>query len=208
VLGAWCWVRSVLGSRGSGVRGVPRFGVRGVRGFARFGARRVRVPGSGRWPELCTTSDVAGARRPEELAAWHLAWELKQKVYAFTETGAAARDLDFRRDIRRAARSAPHNTAEGFYRYSPGDFAQFLNIARGSLGEVRDQLRHALDEKYLKDAEFAELLHLADRAIGANTNFQEYLRVAPAYFNRPRPRKRRPSPNQQRPNEQPPNHEP
>ena len=133
---------------------------------------------------------MAGARRPEELAAWVLAWELKQKVYAFTKTREAARDGDFCKDIRRAARSAPHNTCEGFYRFSPRDFAQFLSFARGSLGEVRDQLRHALDEKYLSDAEFSELLRLADRAIGANTRLQDYLRGAPDYFNRPRPRRR------------------
>jgi four helix bundle protein len=137
---------------------------------------------------------MAGARRLEELDTWQLARELKRKVYAFTETGPAAQDMDFRRDIRRAARSACHNTAEGFYRYSPGDFAQFLNFARGSLGEVRDQVQHALDENYLSTAAYAELRHLADRAIGANTNFQTYLRTAPTYFDRPRPRKRRASP--------------
>ena len=132
---------------------------------------------------------VAGARRPEDLAAWQLAWELKRKVYAFTKKPEAARDGDFCKDIRRAARSAPHNTCEGFYRFSPGDFAQFLSVARGSLGEVRDQVRHALDEQYLSEAEFAELLHLADRAIGANTKLQDYLRGAPDYFNRRRPRR-------------------
>jgi len=132
---------------------------------------------------------MAGARRPEELAVWQLAWQLKQKVFAFTRTGDAAKDIDFRKDIRRAARSAPHNTSEGFYRFSPRDFAQFLSIARGSLGEVRDQIRHARDEGYLSEAEFADLMHLNDRAIGANTRFQDYLRTAPDYFRRQRPRK-------------------
>jgi len=132
---------------------------------------------------------VAGANRPEELAAWQLAWELKQRVYAFTRTGEVARDRDFCTDIRRAARSAPHNTCEGFYRFSPADFAQFLSFARGSLGEVRDQLLHALDEKFLNDAQFAELLLLVNRAIGANTKLQAYLRTAPGYFARPRRKK-------------------
>ena len=138
---------------------------------------------------------MAGARRLEDLDTWQLARELKEKVYAFTETGPAAQDMDFRRDIRRVARSAPHNTAEGFYRYSPGDFAQFLNIARGSLGEVRDQIQHALDENYLSKSAFAELRQLVDRAIGANTSLQAYLRAAPSYFDRPRSRKHRANPN-------------
>src|SRR5204863_8698330 len=92
----------------------------------------------------------------------------------------------------------PHNTSEGFYRFSPRDFAQFLSIARGSLGEIRDQVRHARDEHYISDAEFAKLMHLTDRAIDANTRFQEYLRTAPDYFNRSRPRKR-PKPSSDQP---------
>jgi four helix bundle protein len=111
-------------------------------------------------------------------------------VYALTETSQASRDGDFCKDIRRAARSAPHNTSEGFYRFVPREFARFLTYARGSLGEVRDQLLHALDEKYISNAEFAELARLADRAIGANTRLQNYLRSAPDCFERPRKRKR------------------
>src|SRR2546425_1120169 len=101
---------------------------------------------------------MAPARRPEELVTWQLASSLKRRVYAFTETGPASKDVDFRKDIRRAARLAVHNTAEGFYRYSPTEFAQFLNIARGSLGEVRDQLTHAFDERHLTQSEFDELV--------------------------------------------------
>jgi four helix bundle protein len=132
---------------------------------------------------------VSGFRRPEEFDAWQLAWELKQRVFAFTSTGEASRDVDFCRDIRRAARSAPHNTCEGFYRFAPGEFTKFLGYAKGSLGEVRDQLKHAKEERYLSDAESAELTRLVDRAIGANTNLQAYLRTAPGYFKRTPPRR-------------------
>jgi four helix bundle protein len=83
-------------------------------------------------------SEKARGSRP-----WQLATELKQRVYAFTETGPASRDFKFRDEIRAAARSASDNTAEGFYRYAPREFNRFVNIARGSLGEVRNQLLHA-----------------------------------------------------------------
>ena len=115
------------------------------------------------------------AYKPEDLAAWQLAWEVKQRVYAFTETGRACVDLKFCDDIRRAARSAPFNTSEGFYRFAPLEFRRFLRTARGSLGEVRDQLRHAREANYIAPDEFEILFVLVNRAIGANTRLQNYL---------------------------------
>ena len=133
---------------------------------------------------------MAGARRPEELNVWRLGWELKRMVYAFTATLPASRDLRYCQDIRSAARSAPDLVAEGFYRFNPREFHRFLNDARASLGEVRNQLLHAKDEKYVSDQEFRDMFHLADRAIGAATKFQAYLRTCGSKVE-PRPRPRR-----------------
>ena len=110
---------------------------------------------------------MAGFKSPEEFDAWQLAWELKERVYAFTAKAPAVSDCKFCDEIRESARSAPDNISEGFYRFNPVDFANFVRIARGSLGEVRNQLRHARSEKYLNDAEFGEISHLCRRAIGA-----------------------------------------
>jgi four helix bundle protein len=132
---------------------------------------------------------MAGARRPEELDVWKLAWELKRRVYAFTSTVPASQDRKFCEDIRRAARSGPDNVAEGFYRFNPKEFHRFLNDARASLGEVRNQLLHAKDERQISDREFTEMIQFADRAIGAATNLQAYLRTcAPGRERRPQPR--------------------
>ena len=127
---------------------------------------------------------MSTAQRPEDLVVWQLSSELKQGVYAFTETGPASRDFEFRNDIREAARSALDNISEGFYRYVPREFNRFLNIARGSLGEVRNQLIHAHDARCVEDAQFKELFHLANRAIGALTKLQEYLRACPEFVDR------------------------
>src|SRR5437762_6622191 len=132
---------------------------------------------------------MASVRRPEEFMAWQLATRLKQEVYAFTETGPAARDLKFRDEIRKAARSAPDNICEGFYRYVPREFNHFLNIARGSLGEVRNQLCHSRGEQYLNETTFKNMFHLTNRAIGATTRLQEYLQSCPEFFER-RPMKK------------------
>ena len=92
-------------------------------------------------------------------------------------------------DTPAAARSAPDNISEGFYRFNPPDFANFVRMARGSLGEVRNQLRHAHARKYLNDEEFQELSRLCRRAMGACRGLRLYLLSLPKNFD-PRHNKR------------------
>jgi len=67
------------------------------------------------------------ARRYPDLECWQLANELKLRVYAFTAIEPAAWDRKYCAQIRDAARSAPRNIAEGFGRFWPREFAQFLD---------------------------------------------------------------------------------
>ena len=83
------------------------------------------------------SGSVAGLRRPEDFDVWQLAWELKQRVYAFTATLPASRDFRFCEDIRRAARSGPDNVAEGF----SGQSEEFhVPPRQASLGESEPAL--------------------------------------------------------------------
>ena len=61
--------------------------------------------------------------------------------------------------IRFNARPHPlwSNIAEGFERGSEKEFMQFLNIAKGSNGEVRSQLYVALDQEYMDEKTFNTL---------------------------------------------------
>ena len=82
---------------------------------------------------------------------------MRQEVYEASKTGPFARDIEMRSQIRGAALSAMDNIAEGFERGSNKEFAQFLNICKGSTGEVRSALYAALDENYLTEPEFEKL---------------------------------------------------
>jgi len=64
------------------------------------------------------------ARSFTDLDCWKLATDLKLGVYALIKSGDAARDFEFRNQIRNAAASAPRNIAEGFGRYQPREMSQ------------------------------------------------------------------------------------
>jgi four helix bundle protein len=70
-------------------------------------------------------------------------------VYLITKEGDFSKDFGLRDQLRRASVSVPTNVAEGFERYSRKDYLRFLNIAKGSAGEVRSLLRVALEVGYL-----------------------------------------------------------
>lgn len=66
-----------------------------------------------------------------------------------------------RDQIRRAVVSVMSNIAEGFERYRPTEFRQFLSMAKASCAEVRSQLYVALDVKHLTQDDFDRLQALA-----------------------------------------------
>ncbi|HTJ00808.1 MAG TPA: four helix bundle protein [Dongiaceae bacterium] len=88
---------------------------------------------------------------------WQEARKSVRAVHAASKQRAFYRDFGLREQIRRAAVSVMSNIAEGFERGSRKEFVQYLNIAKGSNGEVRSQLYVALDEEYLTEKEFVRL---------------------------------------------------
>lgn len=53
---------------------------------------------------------------------------------------------------------------------------QFLSVAKGSAGEIKAQCYAALDQHYLSDAEFAELITVIDSVTRLLGGLIEYLR--------------------------------
>ena len=106
-----------------------------------------------------------GVKTLEELQAYQAARALKLEVYRLVETNARInRDLRFRDQLMDAAASAEMNVAEGFRRFSAGDFSRFLKIARGSVEETCRWIQDGVDRQHLTAAEVATALQLGDRA--------------------------------------------
>ena len=100
---------------------------------------------------------MATIHRFEDIEAWKKGRELRKAVYHQSKCGEFARDFALKDQIRRAAISVTSNIAEGFERGGNREFLQFLSTAKGSCGEVRDQLYVALDEAYITESEFKVL---------------------------------------------------
>ena len=121
---------------------------------------------------------MAGARDHTELDAWRLADELRTEINRLVEL----RPLKIRprlvEQLLDASESACSNLAEGFSRYLPRDFARFVRISRGSLSEIIDRLRAAVQRSLLSEEETAKATILARRSRGACTRLILYLERA------------------------------
>lgn len=93
----------------------------------------------------------------EELRVWQKGIELVKQVYVSTAEGDFKKDFGLRDQLRRAAVSIPTNIAEGFERASRKEYLLFLNIAKGSAGEVRSLLRVAFEVGYLDRQNYERL---------------------------------------------------
>ena len=88
------------------------------------------------------------AKTFQDLLVWQKAHALTLAVYRYSAGFPKSEMYGLCAQIRRAAVSVPANIAEGFKRRSKGEKARFLNIAQGSLEEVRYFLMLAGDLEY------------------------------------------------------------
>ncbi len=93
----------------------------------------------------------------EDLLVWQKGMKLVRQVYLISRDGKLSKDFSLRDQLRGAALSIPSNIAEGFERASRKEYLHFLNIAKGSAGEVRSLLRVALEIGYLEEPQYLEL---------------------------------------------------
>ncbi len=93
----------------------------------------------------------------EDLLVWQKGMKIVKQVYLITRDGKLSKDFGLRDQLRGAALSIPSNIAEGFERASRKEYLNFLNIAKGSAGEVRSLLRVAMEIGYLEEPQYYEL---------------------------------------------------
>ena len=93
----------------------------------------------------------------EDLLVWQKGMKIVRQVYLITRDGKLSKDFSFRDQLRGAALSIPSNIAEDFERASRKEYLNFLNIAKGSAGEVRSLLRVAVEIGYLEEPPYYEL---------------------------------------------------
>jgi four helix bundle protein len=93
----------------------------------------------------------------EDLLVWQKGMKIVRQIYLITRDGKLSKDFSLRDQLRGAALSIPSNIAEGFERASRKEYLNFLNIAKGSAGEVRSLFRVAVEIGYIEEPQYYEL---------------------------------------------------
>jgi four helix bundle protein len=90
--------------------------------------------------------------------------EFARGIAGHLSRGTFSKDPVLTTALRKTLLSIYSNFGEGFERDGNREFAQFVSIAKGSIGESRAQLIYALDFGYLKQETFSELDQLGKAA--------------------------------------------
>lgn len=105
--------------------------------------------------------------------------EVRLLAYQLLKRPELARDFEFRDQLLDCSPSAPRNIAEGFARFKHKEFAQFVRVAKGSIGEVLDHFIDAVDNGYLSKDEFPRYEHECKKALKAINGLIRYLESTP-----------------------------
>jgi len=115
-------------------------------------------------------------KRIEDIQAWQKARQATRMIYELTGNGMFAKDFGLRNQIQRAGVSVMANIAEGFGRRSDKEFANFLNMAHGSVSETQSHLYVALDLNYIDQPAFTKLYELLDEVSRMTLTLAQHLR--------------------------------
>ena len=92
--------------------------------------------------------------RFEDLSIWKLSLKVTRLIYDLISQNKFVRDFGLKSQIQRAIVSVSSNIVEGFEKNNNNEFIRYLKIAKGSIGEVRNQLYISRDINYINDKEF------------------------------------------------------
>jgi four helix bundle protein len=89
-----------------------------------------------------------------DLIVWQKSMKLVKSIYSITRNFPTDEKFGLVSQIRRCAVSIPSNIAEGYGRWTGGEYQHFLRIAFGSLCELQTQLEIALDLGFTEQNSF------------------------------------------------------
>ena len=102
-----------------------------------------------------------------------MARELVNLIYSdFRE----CHDYGFKDQVTRAGISIMNNISEGFCRNSDAEFRQFLNVSKGSTGEVKNMYYIAEGQKYTDSLISLERRNKTQRLINSISSLMKYLK--------------------------------
>ena len=126
---------------------------------------------------------MSGLNRFTQFRAWQACVTYKKAVYAICEVPPLATDFKKRRQLEGSVAGPPAHIAEGYGRFNPPDFGNFVVFRRASLMESQSHLMDLVDAKYITDAKRQELDALAQEALREVTGPLEYLQSPEALRN-------------------------
>jgi four helix bundle protein len=110
----------------------------------------------------------------EDLEIWSLSRDLVNLIYSDFRT---CRDFIFRNQITGAGISIMNNISEGFFRTTDSEFRQFLNISKGSTGEVKSMYYIAEDQNYVSAETALDRRNRCQRIMAGNSSLMKYLKA-------------------------------
>ncbi len=111
-------------------------------------------------------------RNFEDLDLWNNARALVNLIY---KDFIKCKDFTFRNQITGAGISIMNNISEGFCRRTDAEFRQFLNVSKGSSGEVKNMYYIAEDQKYVDQVIASDRRTRCQALMNSLGGFMKYL---------------------------------
>jgi four helix bundle protein len=116
---------------------------------------------------------MATVKNFEDLEIWKMARENANLMFHDLKM---CREYAFKDQLMRASISIMNNIAEGFHRNSDAEFRNFLNISKGSAGEVKSMLYLAEDMQLLTVETATDRRDKIQKIINSIASFMSYLK--------------------------------
>jgi len=115
----------------------------------------------------------------KDLIVWQKAYELALRIYKVTNDFPKQERYGLVSQMRSCAISVSANISEGYERKSKKQYLYFLNIAKGSLGELETYLLISKDLAYFNDEIWLKIEDLRKSALRLLRGLMKSLRLTP-----------------------------